>query len=108
MSPSDTSPRRSSLGASASPSSPPSHLEQLRATLLAASEKTVFSHCLGLGELEGIPEVADFMLAVCIDTESWTHDHIKSTEIGVAMFDSQDMRALHSPGPHGEYLLEQI
>jgi hypothetical protein len=108
MSRSEKSPLPSSAGASASPSPPPSQLDQLRAALNTTSGKQVLEHCLGLEQLKADLPLADSMVVVCLDTESWNHDHSKLTEIGVATFDSRDMRAVSHPGMYGEELLKQI
>ena len=93
---------------SSSPSPPPSELLQLKVALSVQSDKTVLEHCLGLSKLRGVSPLADCMIVVCFDTESWTYDHDKLTEIGVATFDSRDMYAVKEPGSYGGKLLEQV
>jgi hypothetical protein len=65
-------------------------------------------HCLGLSKLEGVPTLADNMIVICFDTESWTHNHKKLTELGIATFDSRDTWALKDPGNYGEKVLKQV
>jgi hypothetical protein len=91
-----------------SSSEPPSELQQLKTELYHHSGKSVLEHCLGLSKLEEVPPLASSMILICFDTESWTRDHTKLTEIGLATFDSRDMCAQDSPGPHGENLLKQV
>ena len=68
----------------------------------------MLEHCLGLSKLKDVSPLADNMIVVCFDLESWARDHSKLTEIGISTFDSRDMRALEEPGMHGEELLKQI
>jgi hypothetical protein len=104
MSGSKTSPLPSSASASASPSPTPSQLDQLRAALNTTSGKQVLEHCLGLEQLKADLRLADSMVVVCLDTESWTHDQGKLTEIGIATFDCRDMR----PGSHPRHVWGRV
>jgi hypothetical protein len=108
MSSSDVSP-----SGSATDSSPPlsptlSPFEELKTALLHKSSKYVMEHCLGLNKLNGVSKLADNMIVICFDTESWTQDHKRLTELGVATFDSRDTRALTDPGNYGEEILKQV
>lgn len=58
--------------------------------------------------MEGISELAGSMIVVYFDAESWTQDHSKLTEIGVATFDSRNMKTLKGPCMHGGNLLKQV
>jgi hypothetical protein len=107
MAPSSTSSLSSTKNSSSSSISL-SPLQQLKAVLDSQSSKSVLDHCLGLSKMEGVSQLADAMILVCFDTESWTRDHSKLTEIGIATFDSRDMGALEAPGMHGENLLKQV
>jgi hypothetical protein len=108
MSSSDASPT-CSVTDSFPPLSPKlSPFEELKTTLLRKSSKSMMEHCLGLKKLDGVSELAEDMILVCFDTESWTRDHMKLTELGVATFDSRDVRALTDPGNYGEEILKQI
>jgi len=102
MSSSSSTSLSSPADGSSSPSSPLSALQQLKTELLYKSGKAVFEHCLGLSKLEDVSSLADNMIVVCFDLESWARDHSKLTEIGISTFDSRDMRALEAPGMHGE------
>jgi hypothetical protein len=97
-----------STGGSSPPSPLSSEIQQLASTLALKSSREVFSHCLGLSKLKGVPAVADNMIVLSFDTESWVSNHDAITEVGVSTFDSRDMRALESPGLHGENLLKQV
>jgi len=97
----------SSSGSSSSASSL-SALDQLSKALLTKNSQEVLSHCLGLSPLSNVPSLADNTILICFDTESWTSNHSAITEIGVSTFDSRDMRALATPGLHGEHLLQQM
>jgi hypothetical protein len=108
MSTSDATPSSSALDGSSSPSPPPSEMQQLKTALYSKTSKAALEHSLGLGRLDGVSELANHMIVVCFDTESWKQDHNKLTEIGVATFDSRDMRTLKHPSIHGEHLLEQV
>jgi hypothetical protein len=108
MSTATTSPSTPVSDTSSLPSPKPSALEELKAELSYKMGEDVFKHCLGLAKLEGVSKLADSMIVVCFDTESWTHDHSKLTEIGVATFDSRDMKALDGLDMHGESLLKQV
>jgi hypothetical protein len=83
-------------------------MQQLKAELDRKAPKAVLEDCLGLKKLDGVSELADNMIVVCFDTESWIHNHNKLTELGVATFDSRDTRALKKPGAYGEGLLKQV
>ena len=108
MSSSSTSPLSSPANGSSSPSPPLSVLQQLKTELSYKSGKAVLEHCLGLSKLKDVSPLADSMIVVCFDLESWARDHSKLTEIGISTFDSRDMRALEDPGMHGEELLKQV
>ncbi|KAJ4377543.1 hypothetical protein N0V83_000368 [Neocucurbitaria cava] len=108
MSDSDISRTLSSTDSSTIQSPPPSELQQLKTALSMQSDETILEHCLGLHKLQGVSSLADCMVVVCFDTESWTRDHDRLTEIGVATFDSRDMGAVKEPGSYGENLLKQV
>ncbi|KAF1828495.1 hypothetical protein BDW02DRAFT_615400 [Decorospora gaudefroyi] len=93
-------------GGSSSPL--PSELEQLTTMLSSKSSKEVLEHYLGLNKLQAVSPVAENMIVVCFDTESWTNDHNKITEVGVSTFDSRDMRVVKEAGPYSENLLKQV
>ncbi|KAF2242329.1 hypothetical protein BU26DRAFT_524476 [Trematosphaeria pertusa] len=95
---------------STSPTPPPQSLTELQ--LLSAffydkSQKDVLKHCLGLEPIPDAPALANSAIVVCFDTEGWTADPSKITEVGLSVFDSRDLRPL-DPGPHGENYLKQI
>ncbi|CAO2647484.1 Nn.00g084060.m01.CDS01 [Neocucurbitaria sp. VM-36] len=109
MSDSDISRSLSPTTSNSSSAPPPlSELQQLKVALSVQFDKAVLEHCLGLSKLPGILPLANCMIAVCFDTESWVYDHDKLTEIGVATFDSRDMYAVKEPGKYGGKLLEQV
>jgi hypothetical protein len=108
MSSSSATPAGSATDGSAPPSPTLSPMQRLKAELDRKPYKAVLEHCLGLKKLDGISSLADNMIVVCFDTESWTHDHNKLTELGVATFDSRDTRALKKPGAYGEEFLKQV
>jgi hypothetical protein len=108
MSSSNATPAGSATDGSAPPSPKLSPMQQLKAELDRKPSKAVLEHCLGLKKLDDISALADNMIVVCFDTESWTHDHNKLTELGVATFDNRDTRALEKPGAYGEELLKQV
>jgi hypothetical protein len=81
MSSSGTAPSGSVLGGLSSPSPPPLEMAQLKAALYSKTSQAVLEHCLILSRLDGVSELADNMIVVCFDTESWTQDHKKLTEI---------------------------
>lgn len=87
---------------------PPTPLEELQKALARRLDKDVFAHSLGIGKMEYVPKLAENMIVVCFDTESWVRDHDKLTEIGIATFDSLDMRTFESPGMYSENLLKQV
>jgi hypothetical protein len=103
---------RNSSRSSTAPPSPPlvlaSPVQELKEALYSKSSKAILEHCLGSSKLSDVPTSADNMVVVCFDTESWVRDHGRLTEIGIATFDSRDMRAVPKPGMHGEELLKQI
>jgi hypothetical protein len=89
-------------------------MAELQDSLLSKSNRAIVEHCLGLSKIADLGPLADKILVVCLDTESWTGDNHKMTEIGIATFDMRDMRAQidtsgqYAPGTHGEYLLKQV
>jgi hypothetical protein len=93
-----------------SPLPPPTHssLAQLKTELSKQMSKHVFKHCLGSTKLEEASDLANNMIVVCFDTESWMHEHSKLIAIGVATFDMCDMNALKDIDIHGENLLKQV
>lgn len=97
---------------STAPPSPPlvpaSQFQELREALRSKPSKAILEHCLGISKLSDVRKSADNMIVVCFDTESWVRDQKRLTEIGIATFDSRDMRAVRKPGMHGEELLKQI
>jgi len=105
---SSQSPLPTSGASTPPPCSPPTPLEELKTVLVRRLDQDIFAHSLGIKKMEDIPKLADNMIVVCFDTESWVRDHDKLTEIGIATFDSRDMRTFDSPGMHGEDLLKQV
>lgn len=64
-------------------------------------------YCLGLEDFPDAPPLTDRIMVVCFDTEGWTADSAKITEIGFNTFDTRDTRAV-KPGPHGENFLKHV
>jgi hypothetical protein len=71
------------------------------------SSATILRHCLGVEFIANAPPLLAHAIINCIDCESFEHDHSKVTEIGLAAFDSRDMRTV-TPGPYGENLLKRV
>jgi hypothetical protein len=93
---------------SASSSSVSVSIQGLKTALASKTSRAVFEHCLGLSTLQDVPALADNMIVVCLDLENWVRDQSRLTELGIATFDSRDMRALSAPSMHGEDLLKQV
>ncbi|KAF2123924.1 hypothetical protein P153DRAFT_254745, partial [Dothidotthia symphoricarpi CBS 119687] len=52
------------------------------------------------------PVLANSLVLVFLDTESWESDHTILTEIGISTADSRHLHAVKEPGCHGEDLLK--
>lgn len=83
-------------------------MDALRARMATVCDKAVVEHCLGLSKISGLGPLGDNVVFITFDTESWTRDHDKLTEIGIATSESKHMAAQTDPGLHGEKLLEQV
>ncbi|KAF9697722.1 hypothetical protein EKO04_004467 [Ascochyta lentis] len=95
---------------SPSPSRPSTAMRQLKAFLNRPdiSDAAIIRHCLGRENLPGAPSLAENMIVIAFDVESWIHDTILLTEIGFCIFDSREKRKIELAGPHGENLLESM
>ncbi|KAF2123923.1 hypothetical protein P153DRAFT_303227, partial [Dothidotthia symphoricarpi CBS 119687] len=94
-------------------------LDVLRTTFTSIenNDATVMQHCLGLSQID-IPsserlalELSRYIIVVSIDTEAWTNNGDEMTEVGMANFSLQDMRAVVNTGKlgdHGEFLMQRI
>lgn len=83
----------------------------------AVADTAVMLHCLGLSQIT-IPdterlaqELSRHIIVISIDTEAWTNNGDEMTEVGMANFSLQDMRAVADGGnigDYGEFLMQRI
>jgi hypothetical protein len=111
-SPSEVSPRPSTASASSGGRGAAlvharPELAELAKYLEKKSNAEILQYCLGLCEFEDAPPIAERIVVICFDTEGWTADSAKITEVGFNTFDTRDMRKMR-PGPHGENFMKQI
>ncbi|KAJ4985335.1 hypothetical protein SVAN01_09186 [Stagonosporopsis vannaccii] len=82
-----------------------SRSRQFETFLDSVDDATILRHCLGLEAVSNAPAIAEDMIVVAFDTESWVWDSSKLTEIGFCVFDFRDLRRVEDVGPYGENLL---
>ena len=88
------------------PPLPHTPLQQVLAYFAKKTQTSVMRFCLGLEKYPDAPPLAQNTIVICFDTEGWTADSTKVTEVGFNTFDSRDMRRLpNGPGPFGENAL---
>jgi len=109
---SSTSPRPSNAsaiasGRAAAPSPATPELDELAKYLEKKTNADTLRYCLGLRNFEDAPPLAERIVIICFDTEGWTADSAKITEVGFNTFDTRDTRRV-KPGPHGENFMKQI
>jgi hypothetical protein len=99
--------------AGAQPSTPQARFVALKKHFANVTGLATWCHVLGLAPLVGIPvearELANNILVICFDTEHWSYNNGKPTEVGLANFDSRDLfRVVRSGqfGDHGEKLMK--
>jgi hypothetical protein len=108
-----TSPKISHASAMASGKAVPLNpttpaLAELKGYLDTKTNTEVLRHCLGLSTFEDAPYMIDRIIVVCFDTEGWTADSSKLTEVGFNTFDTRDTRAVSAPGTYGKNLMDQV
>lgn len=82
-------------------------MDDLRSFLSTKTQEEVLLHCLGQKSFFNAPALVHDLIVVAIDTEWWTRDPTKLTELGIATWDSRVMRGV-SLGPYGENLMKNI
>lgn len=82
-------------------------IHQLKAFCNYKTGRSILRHALGIEKMPNAPAIADKMIVICLDTESWVHDH-RLTEIGLTALDATEAHPITTPGPHGENYLKLI
>jgi hypothetical protein len=84
-------------------------LAELAAYLKKKIQADILRYCLGLKDFPDAPPLAKRIIVICFDTEGWTADSAKITEVGFNTFDVRDMFKLGGKrGPHGLNLLKNV
>jgi hypothetical protein len=102
-----------SIRSSATSLEPSTPYDALRSFLNRHSDAAILRHALGVESIPNAPPLMDHIIVNAIDCESHEYDHDKLTEIGLAAFESNELRKLRvggkqNIGPYAENLLKQI
>ncbi|KAF2679742.1 hypothetical protein K458DRAFT_460583 [Lentithecium fluviatile CBS 122367] len=82
-------------------------LAELASYLKDKTQANILQYCLGIQDFPDAPALAKRIIVICFDTEGWTADSAKITEVGFNTFDIRDTRKV-KPGPHGEKFLKHV